>query len=47
MNNIKYDLEERLIDFAVMIADIIEALSNTRLGNYIAGHLYAQDAHRL
>ncbi|NHA04546.1 four helix bundle protein [Mucilaginibacter sp. HC2] len=39
MNNSKYDLEERLIDFAVMIADIIEALPNTRLGNYIAGQL--------
>ena len=35
----KYDLEERLIDFAVTIADIIEALPNTRLGNYIAGQL--------
>ncbi|WP_419701373.1 four helix bundle protein [Mucilaginibacter sp. NFX135] len=39
MNNSKYDLEERLIDFAVTIADIIEALPNTRLGNYIAGQL--------
>jgi four helix bundle protein len=39
MNNTKYDLEERLIDFAVTIADIIEALPNTRLGNYIAGQL--------
>src|ERR1700712_3761991 len=35
----KYDLEERLIDFAVMIADITEALPNTRLGNYLAGQL--------
>src|SRR6201996_8089305 len=35
----KYDLEERLIDFAVIISDIIEALPNTRLGNYIAGQL--------
>jgi len=35
----KYDLEERLIDFAVIIADIVEALPNTRLGNYIAGQL--------
>ena len=30
--NTKFDLEERLIDFAVNIADIIEALPNTRLG---------------
>lgn len=35
----KYDLEERLIDFAVIIADIVEALPNKRLGNYIAGQL--------
>src|ERR1700761_2207873 len=35
----KYDLEERLIDFAVIIADITEALPNTRFGNYIAGQL--------
>lgn len=35
----KFDLEERLIDFAVMVADIVEALPNTRLGNYIAGQI--------
>jgi four helix bundle protein len=35
----KYDLEEQLIDFAVVIADITEALPNTRIGNYIAGQL--------
>ena len=39
MANSKYDLEERLIDFAVVITDIVEALPNTRLGNYIAGQL--------
>jgi len=39
MTNNKYDLEERLIDFAVIIDDIVEALPNTRLGNYIAGQL--------
>ena len=36
---IKYDLEERLIDFAVLISDIIERLPETRLGNYLAGQL--------
>ena len=35
----KFDLEERLIDFAVIIADITEALPNTRMGNYVAGQL--------
>jgi four helix bundle protein len=39
ISNVKYDLEERLIDFAVTITDIAEALPNTRLGNYIAGQL--------
>ncbi|TSJ38704.1 four helix bundle protein [Mucilaginibacter corticis] len=35
----KFDLEERLIDFAVIISNIVEGLPNTRLGNYIAGQL--------
>ncbi len=35
----KYDLEERLIDFAVAISDIVDGLPSTRLGNYIAGQL--------
>ena len=39
MLNNKFDLEERLIDFAVIIADITESLPETRLGNYIAGQL--------
>src|SRR5476651_439080 len=35
----KYDLEERLIDFAVEISEIIEKFPETRIGNYIAGQL--------
>jgi len=35
----KYNLEERLIKFAVSIIQIIEALPNTRAGNHIAGQL--------
>ena len=35
----KYDLEERLIDFAVRIINIVEALPNTRTGNHIANQL--------
>ena len=38
-NTTKYDLEERLIDFAITVSDIIEALPNTRLGIYLAGQL--------
>ena len=35
----KYDLEERLIDFAVVIPDIVDDLPATRLGNYISAQL--------
>ena len=37
--NEKYDLEERLIQFAPLIIDIVEMLPNTRAGNHIAGQL--------
>jgi len=37
--NRKYDLEERLIDFAVRIINIVEALPNTQSGNHVAGQL--------
>ena len=37
--NRKYDLEERLIDFAVQIIRAAESLPNTRVGNHIAGQL--------
>ncbi|MBN2593874.1 MAG: four helix bundle protein [Sedimentisphaerales bacterium] len=35
----KYDLEKRLIDFAVRIIDLVETLANTRAGNHIEGQL--------
>ncbi|MDZ7626602.1 MAG: four helix bundle protein [Ignavibacteriaceae bacterium] len=38
-SNRKFDLEDRLIDFAVLIIEISESLNNTRAGNYIAGQL--------
>ena len=37
--NKKYDLEDRLIQFALLIIDIVEMLPNTRAGNHIAGQL--------
>lgn len=37
--NIKYDLEKRLIDFAVRIINIVEDLPQTRSGNHIGGQL--------
>jgi hypothetical protein len=35
----KYDLEDRLIEFSSRIIDVVENLSNTRAGNYIANQL--------
>jgi four helix bundle protein len=35
----KYDLEERLIDFAIVISDIVDDLPATRLDNYISAQL--------
>ena len=34
-----FDLEERLIDFAVRIIEIVESLPKIRVGNHIAGQL--------
>lgn len=34
-----YDLEERLISFAVNILNLSEQLPNTRTGNYIGGQI--------
>jgi four helix bundle protein len=34
-----YDLEERLIKFAITIIEIVELLPNTRAGNHIGGQL--------
>lgn len=38
-NERKYDLEDRLIAFAVLIIRIAENLLNTKAGNYIGGQL--------
>ena len=35
----KYDLENRLIDFAISISEIVEKLPNTRIGNQIGNQL--------
>ena len=40
MEHKKYDLEDRLVDYTCKnVIDVVEALSNTRAGNYIAGQL--------
>ena len=35
----KWDLEDRLIDFAILIIDISESLINTKAGNHLAGQI--------
>ncbi len=34
-----FDLEERLIDYAILISDLIEQLPNSKLCNHIGGQL--------
>ena len=35
----KYDLEERLIDFAVMIIDILKDIKSSKAGNHLCGQI--------
>ena len=35
----KYDLEERLISFAVLIVELIESMPNTKAASHLAGQL--------
>ena len=37
--NQKYDLEERLIDYSLVIIEIVEILPNTKVGNHIGGQI--------
>ena len=39
MQERKYDLEDRLVEYTCRIIDVVEALPDTRAGNYIAGQL--------
>jgi four helix bundle protein len=39
MEGRRYDLEDRLIDFAVRIMGVVESLPHSRGGNYIAAQL--------
>lgn len=39
MNNKKFDLEDRFVDYTCRMIDVVEALPNSRAGNYIAGQL--------
>jgi four helix bundle protein len=35
----RFDLEKRLIDFSVMVIDMVESLPNTRVGNHIGSQM--------
>ena len=35
----KYDLEERLIDFSVLIIEIVNKMPNSKAGNHLSGQL--------
>lgn len=39
MNENKFDLEDRLIDFVLSIDDIVEKLPDTKLGRYLANQM--------
>ena len=39
MEQKKYDLEVRLVNYTCRMIDVLEALAGTRAGNYIAGQL--------
>lgn len=39
MNNEKYDLEDRLLEYSVIIIRIVEKLPQTKVGNHISGQL--------
>lgn len=39
MGERKFDLEDRLVEFAAMVIDIVDALPKTRAANHLAGQL--------
>ena len=39
MEERKFDLEDRLVDYTCRMIDVVEALPTTRAGNYIAAQL--------
>jgi hypothetical protein len=39
MEQLKYDSENRLLEYSSMIINIVEKLPNSRVGNHVAGQL--------
>lgn len=42
---VRFDLEERLIDFAVLIIQIADNMTNTRAGDHIGGQIVRSGTH--
>ena len=38
-NGVRFDLEERLLDYSVRVIRLVEALPNSRAGSHVAGQL--------
>lgn len=38
----KFDLEDRLVEFSVLIIEIVNEMLNPKAGNYLAGQLAGQ-----
>lgn len=47
MEKRKYDLEERLIDFVLLLDEITEQLPSTRLANHLAGQIVSSTSPAL
>lgn len=41
----RFDLEERLIDYAVLIIQIADNMFDTRAGNHITGQIFRSGTH--
>ncbi len=39
MRNSKQKLEERLVDFAVLVLDLVDCVENTKKGNHLSGQI--------
>ncbi len=44
MTNRTFDLEDRFIDSAIRISNVVDLINNSRLGNQIAGQLIRSDS---
>jgi hypothetical protein len=43
----KFNLEDRLIDFAILAIEIVNEMPDTKAGNHLAGQLVRYGTHQL